>query len=352
MSVEIVLTSNDNFLVRNIPILFATAVHDLNKKNNISELGSNKYYSSINTFKEAVKLAIQSGELTKLCPTTFPPVLAASQYISTDDSVVTVKNLSEFAATLGFNILIKQKSIGVSQAPGPITPVRFSSTLKKNDVDINPRWEKWNRMFEVKMWEAVALSLNIEPDNVKMSGSAWMGALHPFIESNDFNDRLEVLRQHSSSRKHFPNPCILNKANWWQCQIRLSEFVAWCNYIKYNIPSELEDVLSVESNGSVNNSTINQLVKKDLLKDGSSDWRINARIIADEIFDRDTKIGTRDSLIRRKNGNSEIVGGYAMRVMEEMQKREVHGPRGRICSAATIAREALQGNKWWSNKTK
>ena len=120
MSVEIVLTSNDNFLVRNIPILFATAVHDLNKKNNISELGSNKYYSSINTFNEAVKLAIKGGKLTKLCPTSLSPVIDATVFKSTDDSVVTIKDLSEFAATIGFNIVINQKNS--SKFPKPHHP--------------------------------------------------------------------------------------------------------------------------------------------------------------------------------------------------------------------------------------
>ena len=72
-----------------------------------------------------------------------------------------------------------------------------------------------------------------------------------------------------------------------------------------------------------------------------TDWRTHARTIADELFDHDTKLSTRDTLYN-----------YSSRVMDEMQKREIHGSRGRIDNPRTIMREALQGNKWWQNKSK
>lgn len=72
-----------------------------------------------------------------------------------------------------------------------------------------------------------------------------------------------------------------------------------------------------------------------------SDWKHDARAIADECFDRDTKNACRDSL-----------KGYSERVMEVMQERGIHGPRGRINNAATIQREALHGDKWWRQKKK
>ncbi len=68
----------------------------------------------------------------------------------------------------------------------------------------------------------------------------------------------------------------------------------------------------------------------------SSDWKEQARAIADECFDADTKAGCRDSL-----------NSYSKRVMEKMQERGIKGPRGIIDNANTIKREALQGGKWW-----
>lgn len=91
---------------------------------------------------------------------------------------------------------------------------------------------------------------------------------------------------------------------------------------------------------------------EDASPDGD-DWREQARVIADECFDHDTNGNppTRDSLARR-NGQRQITGGYCFRVMAIMQKRGIKGPRGIMNNPATIMREALQGKKWWANKSK
>lgn len=70
-------------------------------------------------------------------------------------------------------------------------------------------------------------------------------------------------------------------------------------------------------------------------------WQDQARLIADELFNTDTESGCRDSL-----------KGYSRRVMDEMQKRRIHGPRGRITASTYIMREALQAGYWWANKQK
>jgi len=72
-----------------------------------------------------------------------------------------------------------------------------------------------------------------------------------------------------------------------------------------------------------------------------NDWKDKAREIADKCFDLDTSNNCRDSL-----------AGYSKRVMEEMQKCEIHGPRGRIDNPNTIQREALQADQWWKQKKK
>ncbi|WP_035882565.1 hypothetical protein [Cupriavidus metallidurans] len=70
-------------------------------------------------------------------------------------------------------------------------------------------------------------------------------------------------------------------------------------------------------------------------------WQDAAREIADELYDRDTSAHVRNSLT-----------GYAKQTMEEMQRRNIHGPRGSITNPATVQREALQGDKWWAKKQK
>lgn len=71
------------------------------------------------------------------------------------------------------------------------------------------------------------------------------------------------------------------------------------------------------------------------------DWTEKARSIADECFDKDTSLNCRNSL-----------KGYSKRVMELMQERGIKGSRGIIDNANYVMRAALQGKKWWANKSK
>ena len=135
---------------------------------------------------------------------------------------------------------VSKKPLQVSKTPPPITPFRGGGyNPKPSNSERLPRWNKWRLMPEVKEWEAVALSLNIEPGKVKIDRDACMEDDHPFDEGGEFNDRLEILKKHSSSRTHFPTSCNLTMANWYNCEVRLDEFAAWCAHFGFAIPPEL-----------------------------------------------------------------------------------------------------------------
>lgn len=92
-------------------------------------------------------------------------------------------------------------------------------------------------------------------------------------------------------------------------------------------PAQADDI-------SVSASSVDALAAND-------DWRANARAIADECFDRDTANNCRDSL-----------ANYSKRVADSLGKRGIQGPHRKVISPQTVQREALQGEKWWSNKLK
>lgn len=95
------------------------------------------------------------------------------------------------------------------------------------------------------MWEAVALSLNIEPDKIKADGDAWMGANHPFDEGDEFSDRLAVLLANTSNKAYFPSPCVLSMEAPYKCGIKLAEFSAWAKSVaRWDIPPELAELAS------------------------------------------------------------------------------------------------------------
>lgn len=114
-------------------------------------------------------------------------------------------------------------------------------------------------------------------------------------------------------------------------RINKSDWLDWCRNIGY---VSLADSFTPTSSNSKGKSFPNKTPS-------SSDWKAQAREIADECFDHDTEMNCRDSL---KN--------YANRVMGLMRERGIKGPRGIIDNPNTIMREALQGKKWWANKSK
>ena len=101
-------------------------------------------------------------------------------------------------------------------------------------------------MPEVLFWEAVALSLNIEPTKTKTESDGWMGSDHPFVEGEEFDDRLQILRA-NHNRKNFPTPCTLNLSCWHLFGVRVDEFATWAHSIGWAIPSELADLAKTES---------------------------------------------------------------------------------------------------------
>lgn len=106
-------------------------------------------------------------------------------------------------------------------------------------------------------------------------------------------------------------------------------FLEWCKEIHRT------DVVSAFKNAS----NLATLCTDELLN--VRDWKEEARRLADEEFERDTELGTRDTLAH-----------YAERVMNRMQALGIHSPRGRIDKSITVQRDALQGDKWWARKRK
>lgn len=138
----------------------------------------------------------------------------------------------------------------VSAAPPPIKTLSGSGYVR-HDVrlepkgDRQPRWTKWRLMPEVEAWQAVALSLDIEPEKLKYRLNAWMGGgENNFIEGNEFNDRLAVLQANLSNKEYFPTTPKFNIGIFPDRQrVRLNEFAAWAMSVaEWDIPDELKSL--------------------------------------------------------------------------------------------------------------
>lgn len=112
-----------------------------------------------------------------------------------------------------------------------------------------PDWSFWLHMPEVRLWQAVALSMSIDPDSLKHHPQGWMvGPGSGPIFTNDsfssseqqiiFDKRLRLLVANKSVNNGF-SPGTLSMDHPAYNSVRLSEFSPWAQSIGWDIPAEL-----------------------------------------------------------------------------------------------------------------
>ena len=129
-----------------------------------------------------------------------------------------------------------EKNRRVSKAPAPIEPLSGGGTTRwqplrpnsaphglVNDMDAGnrkPRWDKWRLMPDVKIHEAVALSLDIEPESLSYKNE-------PRFENQEFSMRIAVTIANSGKFNHSRH------------SVPLAKFASWALLIQWEIPEEL-----------------------------------------------------------------------------------------------------------------
>ncbi len=104
-----------------------------------------------------------------------------------------------------------------------------------------PKWKKWLLIHEVKICEAVALSLNIDPDKLRYPRANWMGAYKLFDEGEDFDDRLEVAMR---SVGHAIKPRTVSLESAAQNTMLLQDFCGFALKHGWDIPQELQGLIT------------------------------------------------------------------------------------------------------------
>jgi len=115
-----------------------------------------------------------------------------------------------------------------------------------------PNWKEWRHIALVKIWEACALSLDIDPESIKNNPNSWLagiGANQLFKdecfqsekESIEFDRRQKIIFKIISSEN---NPLYLkiNTDHPNLSEILLAEFAELCLSIEWAIPQELEEL--------------------------------------------------------------------------------------------------------------
>lgn len=246
-----------------------------------------------------------------------------------------------------------------SKAPPPITGVRGGRSFSPQPPTTAraPDWEFWARLPCVRVWEACALSLNIDPDSMQHSPGGWMaGPGHgPIFEARSFPSR--EAEEQFSKRRRLLTQSIGNPAHFRlhsiimgdpaRCEIYLSEFSAWAmSEMKWDgLPPELvalaqkpEKYSDKRQENGVEAAAPHGAPEKNEPQNKStpSGWKVVAREIGLDIHHKSPK------------SNVEKI---ADKVHKEMTDRKnkgdpgMTGRGGKVPSAATIKRHALTGIK-------
>lgn len=142
-----------------------------------------------------------------------------------------------------------------SQTPKPITPLRGTGggTLSRTQPTTAraPDWSEWRLTPWVRVWQAAALSLDIDPHAMKQSPHSWMVGpghgpifLDESFPSNEikekFDKRLRVLSANFTNPEFFSLGLISGNAAGF-CDVKLSEFAAWATSrsVGWEMPKEL-----------------------------------------------------------------------------------------------------------------
>lgn len=118
-------------------------------------------------------------------------------------------------------------------------------------------WSKWRLIPEVTVWQAVTLSLDIDPDSIDsdsvwLTPQPWMSSPSGFVARRDFRDRLDVACANVGRGRALP--ALRYGGDDPNASVRLKEFAAWCLSIDWSIPDELR-ALAGASTQSVAPST-------------------------------------------------------------------------------------------------
>jgi hypothetical protein len=98
-----------------------------------------------------------------------------------------------------------------------------------------PNWPKWRHVPHVRLWEGVALSLDVEPAQVEANAHALIeGQLHAG-DWEEFRNRLFVATRNLHRELKAKGPIADHPE---ECLVSRSEFAAWAISVEWKIPNE------------------------------------------------------------------------------------------------------------------
>ena len=125
-----------------------------------------------------------------------------------------------------------------SNAPAPIKPLSGTGGYiqrQRRTPATAPDWTLWPSSRRVQTWQAIALSLNIDPNSLTLSPHAWMAGpgAAAVIESKSFPDT--GTKAKFDSRYEMMRGCLQSDD-----EMLLLDFATWAVSVNLELPPELE----------------------------------------------------------------------------------------------------------------
>jgi hypothetical protein len=139
---------------------------------------------------------------------------------------------------------------------GPQLKAWESGTVKPDAR--RPKWSNWRSVPHVKLWEGVALSLDIDPHRVEHNKHGWMVNSHLFNESEDFKERLFVASRNLGGDGAL-RPTGITIGEPADCKISLSQFTVWAAAL-WEVPQEFQEIAALAEWASRDLWTITETV--------------------------------------------------------------------------------------------
>jgi hypothetical protein len=105
--------------------------------------------------------------------------------------------------------------------------------------DRAPDWVWWRHVPTVALHEAVALSLNINPRQLRRASTHALPAGRQFEEGPDFEQRLTLARRCLSATLPGPENSVAVRYYDEAPVVKLRDFAEWARFVEWEIPPEL-----------------------------------------------------------------------------------------------------------------
>lgn len=104
-----------------------------------------------------------------------------------------------------------------------------------------PNWGKWRQVLDVRLWEGIALSLDIEPDPSDMGDDNWAASFKVSEESKEFRERLFVATRNLPSEGGLAFTLIV-PGEPSRSMVGLAQFAQWALSLGWKVPGEFADL--------------------------------------------------------------------------------------------------------------